>query len=171
LTPGKHTTIAVETPQGDLELKMESRDKTVRDLKCIVREDGDMETLNVQHFGQTEKYIIGKYDLEILTLPRVYIEDVEIKQSHTTSISIPLPGIAVIEKKASGYGGIYLMEDNQQKWMYTFRDNPGQRETIVLQPGKYKAVFRAKYSKRSFFTVERDFTVESGKSVNVKLYR
>ncbi len=57
------------------------------------------------------------------------------------------------------------------KWMYNFRDNLEQRETIVLQPGNYKAVFRAKYSKRSFFSVEQDFTVESGKSVNVKLYR
>jgi Ca-activated chloride channel family protein len=171
LTPGKHTTIAVETPQGFLDLRMESRDKTVRDLKCIIRQDGHMETLNVQHFGQKEKYIIGKYDLEILTLPRIYIDDVEIKQSHTTSIEIPLPGIAVIDKKASGYGGIYLLENNQMKWMYTFRESPEQRETIVLQPGNYKAVFRAKYSKRSFFSVERDFTVESSKSVNVKLYR
>lgn len=171
LTPGKHTTIAVETPQGHLELKLESRDKTVRDLKCIVRQDGRMETLNVQQFGMTEKYIIGKYDLEVLTLPRIYINDVEIKQSHTTSISIPLPGIAVIEKKANGYGGIYLIENNELKWMYNFRDNPEQRENIVLQPGTYKAIFRAKYSKRSFFSVEQTFTVESGKSVNVKLYR
>ena len=141
------------------------------DLKSIVRQDGRMETLNVQYFGTTEKYITGKYDLEILTLPRIYINDVEIKQSHTTSISIPLPGIAVIEKKASGYGGIYLVENNELKWMYNFRDNTEQRETIVLQPGTYKAIFRAKYSKRSFFSVEKMFTVESGKSVNVKLYR
>jgi Ca-activated chloride channel family protein len=171
LTPGKHTTIAVETPQGHLELKLESRDKTVRDLKCIVRQDGRMETLNVQQFGMTEKYIVGKYDLEVLTLPRIYINDVEIKQSHTTSISIPLPGIAVIEKKANGYGGIYLIENNELKWMYNFRDNLEQRENIILQPGTYKAIFRAKYSKRSFFSVEQTFTVESGKSVNVKLYR
>jgi len=76
LTPGKHTIIALETPQGHLELKLGSRDKTVRDLKCIVRRDGRMETLNVQQFGQAEKYITGKYDLEVLTLPRIYIDDV-----------------------------------------------------------------------------------------------
>ncbi len=171
LTPGKHTTIAVETPQGHLELKIDSRDKTVRDLKCILRVDGRMETLNVQQFGQTEKYITGKYDLEVLTLPRIYINDVEIKQSHTTSIEIPLPGIAVIEKKTNGNGGIYLNEDNELKWVYNFRDNVAQRETLVLQPGTYTAIFRSKYSKRSIFTVERTFTVESGVSTNVKLYR
>ncbi len=171
LTPGKHTTIAVETPQGHLELKLESRGKTVRDLKCIVRRDGRMETLNVQLFSQTEKYITGKYDLEVLTLPRIYINDVEIKQSHTTSIEIPLPGIAVIEKKASGYGGVYLYENNELNWVYNFRDNVAQRETLVLQPGTYTAIFRSKYSKNSAFTVERTFVVESGKTVNVKLYR
>ncbi|MBN2172960.1 MAG: VWA domain-containing protein [Bacteroidales bacterium] len=170
LTPGKHSTIALSTPQGDLDLKMESRDRTVRDLKCIVRENGKMQTLNVQQFGSSEKYITGIYDLEILTLPRIYIDDVQIKQSHTTTIEIPLPGIAVIEKKASGYGGVYLLENNELKWVYNFRESEMQRETLVLQPGTYKAIYRSKYSNRAAFTVEKYFVVESGKSVNVKLY-
>jgi Ca-activated chloride channel family protein len=171
LTPGKHTTIALETPQGFLDLKMDARDKTVRDLKCIVRENGKTQTLNVQQFPQTEKYITGIYDLEVLSLPRIYIENVEIKQSHTTTIEIPLPGIAIIEKKASGYGGVYLEENNELKWVYNLRDNTDQRETLVLQPGTYRVIFRSKYSNRSAFTIEQTFKVESGISVNVKLYR
>jgi Ca-activated chloride channel family protein len=130
-----------------------------------------METLNVQQFGQTEKYLTGLYDLEVLTLPRMYIDDVEIKQSHTTTISIPHPGIAVIDKKAAGYGGIYLEKDNQLEFVYNFKENSLDRETIVLQPGNYRVIFRSKYSKRSMYTVEKRFTVESGKSVNVHLYR
>jgi Ca-activated chloride channel homolog len=171
LTPGKHTIIALETPQGNLDLKMDSRDKTVRDLKCIVRQNGKTETLNVQQFPQVEKYITGIYDLEVLSLPRIYIEDVEIKQSHTTTIEIPLPGIAVIEKKANGYGGIYLEDNNELKWIYNFRDNTEQRETIVLQPGTYRAIYRSKFSTKSAFTIEKTFKVESGISVNVRLYR
>jgi Ca-activated chloride channel homolog len=171
LTPGKHTIIALETPQGYLDLKMDARDKTVRDLKCIVRENGKTETLNVQQFPQVEKYITGIYDLEVLSLPRIYINDVEIRQSHTTTIEIPLPGIAVIEKKTNGYGGIYLEDDNELKWVYNFRDNSEQRETIVLQPGTYRAIYRSKFSTKSVFTIEKTFKVESGISVNVKLYR
>jgi len=171
LTPGKHTTVGISTPQGVLDLKLESRDKTVRDLKCIVRQNGQMKTLNVQNFGQTEKYITGLYDLEVLTLPRIYLDDVEITQSHTTTIEIPMPGIAVIEKKANGYGGIYLENKNELELVYNFRENSMERETIVLQPGKYRVVFRSKYSDRAAYTVEKRFTVESGKSVNVKLYR
>jgi Ca-activated chloride channel family protein len=171
LTPGKHTIIALETPQGYLDLKMDSRDKTVRDLKCIVRQNGKTETLNVQQFPQVEKYLTGNYDLEVLSLPRIYINDVEIKQSHTTTIEIPLPGIAVIEKKANGYGGIYLEENNELKWIYNFRDNTEQRETIVLQPGTYRAIYRSKFATKAAFTIEKTFRVESGIAVNVKLYR
>ena len=171
LTPGQHTVIPVETPQGTLDLSMTSRDRTVKDLKCIVRESGKMETLVVQPFGQTENYIIGLYDLEILTTPRIYIEDVEIKQSYSTTIEIPMPGIAVIEKSAAGFGGIYHEKDNQLELVYNFKESSIQRETIVLQPGPYRVVFRAKYSKKSVYSVEKRFVVESGKSVNVKLYR
>ncbi|GAB4319846.1 MAG: hypothetical protein Kow00127_12090 [Bacteroidales bacterium] len=170
LTPGKHTTIGIKVPQGTLDLYLESRDKTVQNLKCIVRQDGHSETLNVQTFGTTEKYLTGKYDLEILTLPRIYIDDVEIKQSHTTKIQIPMPGIAVIEKKAMGYGGIYLEKDNKLELVYNFREQNMGRETLALQPGSYRAIFRPRASNRSFYTVEQRFTVESGKSVSVKLY-
>ena len=171
LTPGKHTVIGIKCPQGILDLKLEGMDRTVKDLKCIVRQNGKMETLNVQQFGQTERYITGLYDLEVLTTPRIYIDDVEISQSHTTTIEIPLPGIAVIEKKASGYGGIYLEKDNKLDLVYNLRENNPERETIVLQPGNYRVIFRSKYSNRSVYTVEQKFKVETGKSVNVKLYR
>jgi len=171
LTPGKHTTIGIKCPQGVLDLKLESRDRTVKDLKCIVRENNKMNTLNIQQFGQKERYITGIYDLEVLTLPRILIDDVEIKQSNTTTIEIPLPGIAVIDKKAAGYGGIYVERDNKLELVYNLRENSMDRETIVLQPGNYRVIFRSKYSKKSAFTVERKFTVITGKSVNVKLYR
>jgi Ca-activated chloride channel family protein len=82
-----------------------------------------------------------------------------------------MPGIAVIEKSAVGYGGIYLEKDNKLELVYNFDENASQRETIVLQPGAYRVVFRAKYSKKAVYTVEKRFVVESGKSVNVKLYR
>jgi Ca-activated chloride channel homolog len=130
-----------------------------------------METLNVQNFGQTETYITGLYDLEVLTLPRIYIPGVEVKQSHTTTVEIPMPGIAVIEKKAVGYGGLYLEKENKLELIYNFRENSPERETIVIQPGQYRVIYRSKFVSRSFYTVEKRFTVESGKTVNVRLFR
>jgi hypothetical protein len=41
---------------------------------------------------------------------------------------------------------------------------------VVLQPGDYKCVFRPAGSKRTFYTVEKDFKIESGKSQLVEMY-
>ncbi|MBM3404288.1 MAG: VWA domain-containing protein [Bacteroidetes bacterium] len=171
LSPGKHTIIGVDAPQGYLNLKTSGTNPTVKNLPCVVRKAGDMHTLNVQQFQQTEKYITGTYDLEVLCLPRIYIDRVEIRQSHTTTVEIPLPGIAVIEKSIVGYGSLYLEEKNELKWLYNFRDNPAQQETLILQPGNYRAIFRSKYSNRSLYTVEKQFKVESGATVTVNLYQ
>ena len=60
-------------------------------LKILVKQHGKHEIINMQNANQKQKYITGKYDLEVLSLPRLKIDDVEIKQSHTTKIEIPSP--------------------------------------------------------------------------------
>lgn len=67
-----------------------------------------MNTLNIQDFGKTEKYIVGKYDLEILTLPRIKLNDVEIQQSTTNTIKVATSGNAYITKGGTGYGSIFV---------------------------------------------------------------
>lgn len=63
---------------------------TYKNRQCIVRKSGSPSTLNVQSFNQSEKYIVGKYDLEILTLPRIYIKDVTIARSTLKTITVKL---------------------------------------------------------------------------------
>ena len=170
ITPGQHTIIPVNTPQGRLRLKMEGTTLSSRNLQAIVRSQGSMETINVQQFGQTENYIIGDYSLEILCLPRIYVEDINIAQSSTTTVEIPVPGISVIQKTALGYGSLYVERDNELIWVYNFRENPIQ-ESLILQPGRYRVVFRAKYSSRAAFTIEKRFRITSGKTTNVKIFQ
>ena len=170
ITPGQHTIIPVNTPQGRVRLKMEGTTLSSRNLQAIVRCQGSMETINVQQFGQTENYIIGDYSLEILCLPRIYVEDINIAQSSTTTVEIPVPGISVIQKTALGYGSLYVERDNELIWVYNFRENPIQ-ESLILQPGRYRVVFRAKYSSRAAFTIEKRFRITSGKTTNVKIFQ
>ena len=61
-----------------------SGNATLKYLPCLVRKAGSNEIINVQQFDQVEKYIIGKYDIEILCMPRISVKDVDIQQSHTT---------------------------------------------------------------------------------------
>lgn len=171
LTPGKHTIIGVNCPQGYLQLKLGGNSAGSKNLPCIVRQKGKSETINVQTFNTTEKYLTGNYDLEVLCLPRIKINDVEILQSHTTSVEIPIPGIAVIQKSTNGFGSLYVEEEDNLKWIYNFRDNTQNVESLILQPGKYRAVFRSKYADRSVYTVEKSFKVESGETINIKLYQ
>ena len=170
ITPGQHTIIPVNTPQGKLRLKMEGTTLSNRNLQAIVRQEGSMETINMQQFGQTEKYIIGDYSLEILCLPRIYVDGINIAQSSTTTVEIPISGIAVIQKTAQGYGSLYVERDNELVWVYNFRETPLQ-ESLILQPGRYRVVFRAKYSSRAAFSIVKKFRIISGKTTNVKIYQ
>ncbi len=171
LTPGKHNFFAIDAPQGYLRLKIDGYDMSMRGLQCIVRRKDNPQTINVQNFGHTEKYLTGLYDLEVLCLPRIYIDDVEVLQSSTTTVEIPVPGIAVLQKSTLGYGSLYLEKGDSLEWVYSFRENNPNQETLILQPGKYKVVFRAKYIDKTIFTVEQQFRVNSGRTTNVKIYK
>lgn len=170
LTPGKHNTIGVDAPQGYLKLKLKGNSLASNFINCIVRQDGQMKTLNVQNIGKKEKYIIGKYDLEVLTLPRLYIEDVKITQSHTTTVDIPSPGMVRIETGIEGYGSIYkYKKDGKLKWIYNLREQKAPK-SLYLLPGDYKVVFRSKSVHRSKYTREVDFSVSSGKAKTISIY-
>lgn len=169
LTPGKHNIVGIDAPQGYLAFKA-TGNNTLKYLPCIIRRHGECETITVQQFDQTEKFLTGGYDVEILCLPRVLVDNVEIKQSHTTTVEMPLPGIAVIQKSTNGYGSLYQEDKNHLTWLYNLRDNQQQQETLYLQPGSYRVVFRSKYSNQSSYTTEKSFRVEPGQTVNMKLY-
>ena len=167
ITKGKHNIIKVDAPQGYLKLDL---DGTINKYfpTTLVRKGGEMQTLNVQDFGKLEKYIIGKYDLEVLTLPRIYLKDVEIKQSTTNSIKIPTSGNILFAKQGTGYGSIYVDDGKTLVWVCNL--NPTlQNEIIYLQPGKYKVVFRYEFAKETTKTIEQNFEVKSGIAQTVRL--
>ncbi|MFL5762703.1 MAG: vWA domain-containing protein [Bacteroidia bacterium] len=164
LVPGKHNIIAVDAPQGYINIKT-----TGTNPSCIIRKSGESQTLHVQTLNTTEKYIVGKYDLEILTLPRIKLDKVDVAQSKTTFIEIPQSGIVTIAKPTEGPGSLYLEENNKLVWVCNL-NSALTNETIVLQPGKYRVEFRPKNARESIYTIEKRFKIESGISTQVKLY-
>ncbi len=169
LIPGKHNIIAVDAPQGYLNLKMSGSADYTKNISCIIRKNGDMQTLHNQYFNTTEKFIVGKYDLEILTLPRIKLDKVDVSQSKTTYIEIPQSGGVTIAKPSEGSGAIFLEENNKLVWVCNLNGTLVQ-ETINLQPGKYRVEYRPKNAKESIYTIEKRFKIESGISTQVKLY-
>jgi Ca-activated chloride channel family protein len=93
---------------------------------------------------------------------------VDVSQSYTTEIKIPNPGTAIIQKQDVGFGSLYVLRDGQSEWIYNLRDTDIQ-ESILLQPGTYKIVFRKKKSYQTLDTQEQTFVVKSDMSTNVNL--
>lgn len=164
---GKHNIITVDAPQGYLKLELEGSLSKYYPT-TVIRKKGEMNTINVQDFGKTEKYIVGKYDLEILTLPRIKLFDVEIKQSTTNTIKVPTSGNAYIIKGGNGYGSIFVDDGKKLIWVCNLNTNL-QNEIIYLQPGNYKMEFRYEGIKETVKTIERKFMISSGVTTSVKL--
>lgn len=164
---GKHNIVAIDAPQGSLLLKDGSR-ATYNPLQYIVRKKGDMNTLNVQKINDTEKYIVGSYDLEILTLPRIYKSNVEIKQSHTTTVQIPASGTLNLSTSTPGYGSIYVEDQGDLKWVMNIYPDM-TRAAIALLPGSYKVIFRPKTARQLIYTTQKSFRIVSGGSESVRL--
>ena len=166
ITPGKHNIIGVDAPQGMLKIEMNGLNE-YSDLKCLIRKHGESNTFHVQNFDETTKYIVGDYDLEILTLPRININKVNIAQSHTTKVFIPDPGLATIFLTAKGIASMFVEENNSLKWIYNLSPNT-LRETIILQPGNYRIVYRSANSNKVLETKEKNFKISSGVSTQIK---
>ncbi len=164
---GKHNVIPVDAPQGYLKLELEGALSKYFPT-TVVRKKGEMNTLNIQDFGKTDKYIVGKYDLEILTLPRIKLNDVEIQQSTTNTIKVPTSGNAYITKGSTGYGSIFVDDGKKVTWVCNL-NTALQNEIIYLQPGNYKLEFRYENAKQTTNTIERKFTISSAVTTNVKL--
>ena len=165
LNPGKHNIVAVDAPQGYLRLKVDGVPES-RKIQAIVRKKDSYKTLHVQDFNSTVKYITGTYDLEVHTIPRMFIDDVDISQSKTTTVQIPQPGMVTFTSNASGYGSILWEDGNELKSVYTLNEN-FTKETVVLQPGSYRVVYRPKKSVATMYTIEKKFRIISGSSIIV----
>lgn len=167
IIPGTHNIVAVDAPQGWLQLRVGGIGGN-RDYKCIVRRAGTMRTLNVQNFNESEKYLTGKYDLEILTTPRYMEYGVQIEQSSTTKIEIPAPGLVTLNAPTQGSGSLYVEDANELVWVLNLPSNKRQN-TYYLQPGRYRVVYRPQNAKESIYTIEKKFRIESGGSTVVNL--
>ena len=168
VTPGKHTIVAVDVPQGSLILTSPGLGNMYRDLNFFVRKTGDYKTLNMQRINEPIKYLKGKYDVEIPVLPRILINNIEIKQSTTTTIEVARPGLLTLLAPTPGFGSVYVQRPKGLEWIYNMNPNL-KTESIVLQPGNYLVVYRTQNAKQCIYTINRKVEIKSGSSVAIEL--
>ncbi len=167
--PGEHTTISIDAPQGSLFVKAYGNANNLYNYQYIIKKTDDNKLLNIQSFERTEKYIVGEYEVELLTIPRIK-DTIQIAQSETKKIEIPQPGsVGFHSLTNNGFGSIYQLTNGKLELIYELNvDNISQ--SINMLPGTYTIVYRSKTAKRSIYTIEKKFKVESGKVVKVELF-
>lgn len=158
---GKHNIIPISTPQGTLLIR-EQHGTSLEGTPLIVRQSGECQTLNIQTIRNEEKYIVGKYDIELHTLPKIYYKNVEIKQSQTTELVVPNPGKLTVSMASYGYASLYRLKGKQQIWLKNLYNTT--RIAFNLQPGQYLIVYRPVKINNSFMTKTKIFNLESGAS-------
>lgn len=162
LTVGRHNHIGLDAPQGSLVIV--TSDGHVYDGdKILVKVAGTHKTINLQEMGGVEKYLVGNYDLEIPVYPLIYLTDIEIQQSYTTTVEIPEPGQVNFIGKKSGYGAIYQLDaERNQNWVVNLRGALA-RQSFYLQPGNYRVVYRRGDLSSTTETQIWDFSIASGR--------
>ncbi len=171
LNVGTHNVIPIDAPQGVMALNRgggiyNNNDK----VKTVVRQNGKMQTLHVMSVNTAERYIVGEYDLEILTLPRTYVNSINVTQTITKNVDVPDAGLVKITSIEYGDGCILQEKGKELVWVCNISGNKTRQE-FSLQPGTYHVTFRGKSLKQSIYTIEKKFTIKANEQTAVELYR
>lgn len=167
LTPAKHNVIKANSPQGKLHLRVQGSNSQFTGINAVVRQKDQHTTLNVQNMNSLQNYIVGFYDIEVLTLPRLYFNGVKINQSRTSEITIPQYGTASISK-GTGSAAIFEMKKGENIWVCDLGYSSSTNQ-INLLPGNYKITFRFGKSKSTAHTIVKTFKITSGYQENISL--
>ena len=162
-----HNTISVSAPQGMLKLTTPNSIYGPSVAMVISKVD-DPKTIHHQLMGEINKYVVGTYDVEILTLPRIY-KTADVTQSNTETILIDAPGQLDFTFEKPMIAQLFVNNNAKDLvWVYNFSDrtNTGQ---LLLQPGSYTIIYRNKEMKSSGYTREKSFTITSNKTNSIKL--
>ena len=165
---GRHNHIDLNTPQGALGIKIKGKTSNTN-IPVIVTQKGKCQTLNVQNIDDIQKYLIGEYEVEILTLPRIYENSVKIEQSTYNYISIPGSGLFSYQAYKPIIGQVFLKKaTGEQIWVCDI-NSENRNSQHHLQPGEYRIVYRNANATSTDYTLFKDFQIISGDRVYIKL--
>ena len=168
IATNQHNSINIAAAQGELLVTTDGL-STYKELACVISKANETESIDVLTINEKRKYLTGLYDVEILTLPRISIRATRIAQSELTTIKIPAPGIVTIlnTNAVPVLGSIFKEKGQDLDWVCDINGN-AITETITLQPGNYRLVYKNKGSKRAMTTRDERFKISSGNSATIR---
>jgi Ca-activated chloride channel family protein len=167
LVPGKHNIVGVDIPTGWFSV-LEGSGTTFSEKQTVIRDALTGEIVYVQNFNTRHKYLTGMYDIEILTLPRLYYDNYEIRGGSDNKITLELPGSVNVYATENTIYSIFMVKEKKYEKIYE-STLAAASETLQLLPGDYKLVFRSNIKKTAGNTKEINVTVKSNRTTQVKL--
>jgi Ca-activated chloride channel family protein len=166
LVAGTHNTIAIDAAQGNLNLLIDGV-TNYKNLQALVIEPKTNDIINIHNFNDNQKYLIGDYKLEILTLPRI-TQDVNVVQYKTTTVQVQQPGkLNVITRKKLEIG-IFRVHQGEKELVKTLHITANQ-ELTTLQPGTYSLIYRESAIKETLKTKEINFEIKAGEIHHINI--
>ncbi len=163
----KHNTVNVDAGQGEIQVRFINAAKPYQ-IDTRIMQQGESITLNTQKIGESDRYLVGWYDVEILTLPRIYVS-VQVNQSAVEVIDIKAPGFVKYTASNPVVGQIFTQNLNGTwEWVCNL-DNGSMSGNFTLQPGGYKIIYRTKELRKSEYTIEKEFRINSNNTTSLKL--
>jgi len=123
--------------------------------------------LYVQDFNTSKQFLHGTYDLEILTLPRIVKDDVNISPTNPVVISIPRPGTLQLTPTEIGVATLLAKDGEKMEKVFDFY-SISTPQTLLLQPGIYTLAWRPDKGRSTAKTKAIRFEIASTKTTTLK---
>lgn len=157
--------------QGSLRVRRNDKrvNWTVPNYEVLVRKAGQPEILASQMLGDELEYLEGSYDLEVLSLPRLRLDGVEVQSGSKTVLEIAMPGMLLLTKpRTICTGSIFAIESGVFTWVCDLNPN-AINERINLLPGEYMVMLRPQDDTRYSQVRSKRVRIESGQQTSVTL--
>ena len=164
LTAGIHNIVPIETPQGTIKI---ITDKRAAIVQAIIKQSKSGETLYVQETNTTLKYLTGIYDIEVLTLPRIIYNNIDLSGGSLKEIEVPMQGTLNVNNALGGVGGIFIEREEKLERVFEFKPLK-PKESIQLLPGKYVFVYRQGNVYEAIYTKKVNFEINAGVTTTLR---
>lgn len=167
LEPGSHLHLEIPYPTGHVEVRLEhhtlQQDVSGR-IRTLLRTSRNPWTFWARPLETPVRLRAGAYSVDVTTLPPQSYP-VQVQGGHTTRVTLPEPGVLVLQIRLSGSGAL-IRQNEKGSWQTVYLLSPEQRgrEVLVLVPGTYRLIFRTSQASHSTQTRVHTFELHSGET-------
>lgn len=169
--PGRVNRLNITIEQGTLQLRLDGKrvNYQIPQYPILVYRHGTTELLGTQLLGEQRNYLSGTYDIEMLSTPPLHLDGITVEGSASTSLTLPTPGMANINKsKVISSGAVFQFKEGVLTHVCDLNPNK-VNERLLLMPGEYQVVIKPQNSIRYSDARSMRFKIETGQTTNINL--